>query len=305
MNNTTFQLTEEQLSEFDKNGYIGPFTLFTPDEMQEKLKEIRIKLLDTTNSVYQGKACDSVSGNTTIANFDRHLDINLLFNHINRREIVDRVCSILGNDVLCWRTEFIPKYPGDEGTDWHQASTFSHADVKKLPQILWPEDSHLSGAINVWTAFTDASIEHGCLQFIPTTHKKLYYDENKPMKFKPEHANKIKKQGVNRGFYGYDFRQLKIDPTWSPDESDGVSMNMKPGQFIIFWSTLIHASHPNISKQMRLGYCARYVPTSVKIYPESDVLDEFGGKASLEKYRAVLVNGTCQYDYNRIIDKSL
>ena len=48
-----------------------------------------------------------------------------------------------------------------------------------------------------------------------------------------------------RGFFGYDYRELQIDPNWKPNEEDAVSMEMKAGQFIIFWSTLMHASHPH------------------------------------------------------------
>ena len=80
-------------------------------------------------------------------------------------------------------------------------------------------------------------------------------------------------------------------------------MVMQPGQFIIFWSTLMHASHPHIgkTKQMRLGYVARYVPTSVRIYPDTEVLTEYGGSIKLDKYGAVLVSGkNDEFTYNRI-----
>ncbi|MFH9663534.1 phytanoyl-CoA dioxygenase family protein [Streptomyces sp. NPDC017248] len=83
-------------------------------------------------AVYGDEAAES--GNTNISNYDRHLDSTFLADHICRPEIVDRVRSVLGPDVLNWRTEFFPKYPGDEGTDWHQADTFANASGQ--PQIL-------------------------------------------------------------------------------------------------------------------------------------------------------------------------
>jgi len=43
---------------------------------------------------------------------------------------------------------------------------------------------------------------------------------------------------------------------------------MNAGQFVIFWSTLMHSSYPNVTKdKMRLGYASRYIPTSVRVYP--------------------------------------
>ena len=64
----------------------------------------------------------------------------------------------------------------------------------------------------------------------------------------------------------------------------------------------MHASHPHSgkTKETRLGYAARYVPTSVRIYPYSDVLEEYGGRVSLERYGAVLVSGENKFSHNRI-----
>ena len=58
------------------------------------------------------------------AQLRRHLDIPNLNQIISNPRLVDKISSILGPDVLSWRTEWFPKYPGDEGTDWHQAESF-------------------------------------------------------------------------------------------------------------------------------------------------------------------------------------
>ncbi|NEQ80320.1 MAG: chlorinating enzyme [Moorea sp. SIO2I5] len=293
-----FSLTPEELANFHKLGYAGPFTLYEPKEIKALWSRERVNVFDRTKAVYQEVA--AISGATNISNYDRHLDVSFLADHICRPEIVDRVCSILGPDVLCWRTEFFPKYPGNEGTDWHQADTFANASGS--PQILWPEAEDFGGTITVWTAFTESTVENGCLQFIPGTHRTMYYDETKGMHYDMEQINQQKKGEVLRGFFGYDYRQLQIDPDWTPDESKSVSMVMQPGQFIIFWSTLMHASHPHIgkTKQMRLGYVARYVPTSVRIYPDTEVVTEYGGSIKLDQYGAVLVSGKNKYTHNRI-----
>ena len=293
-----FSLTIEQVEQFHRDGYIGPFDLYEPEEMEHTLRRLRPRLLDTRRAVYgQGKA---VSGVTNLANYDRHLDIEFLAEHIARPEIVDRVSSVLGPDVLCWRTEFFPKYPGDEGTDWHQADNFANVAGSKKPQIEWPNDSGFGGTITVWTAFTPATVDNGCLQFIPGTHDVMNYDESKTMDYDPEAINRTEKAGVRRGFFGYDYRQLQKDPDWTPDESAAVSQIMRQGQFIIFWSTLMHASHPHAGRtdQMRLGFAARYLPTSVRVYPYSDGLEEFGGRASLEGFGNVLVAGHDEFGHN-------
>jgi non-heme Fe2+,alpha-ketoglutarate-dependent halogenase len=297
-----FSLSDEDLKKFHEQGFIGPFTLCSPEEMEESVRELRKKLFNVKNAIYSTKK--SVSGATNLANYDRHFDIEFLSELIKRPEVVDRVSSILGPDLLCWRTEFFPKYPGSEGTDWHQASNFANVAGDKKPQIVWPNGSDFGGTITVWTAMTDSTIENGCLQFIPGTHTSMNYDESKEMTYDAEMIDKQDKGGIKRGFFGYDYRQLQIDPSWKPDEEKAKSMVMKAGQFIIFWSTLMHASHPHSGKTdaMRLGFSKRYVPTSVQVYPFSRELKEFGGEASLANHKCVLVSGKDAYGHNVIAE---
>ncbi|MFD7668385.1 chlorinating enzyme [Streptomyces sp. NPDC059788] len=293
-----FTLDAKELADFHARGYAGPFTLYEPDEIKAIWRRERLRLLDRSAAVYQDDA--AVSGTTNIANYDRHLDSDFLAGHITRPEIVNRVSRILGPDVLCWRTEFFPKYPGDEGTDWHQADTFANASGS--PQIRWPDGSDFGGTITVWCAFSEASVDMGCLQFIPGTHRTMFYDETKRMHYAPDQVNSVEKDGVRRGFFGYDYRELQIDEDWTPDESRAVNMEMRAGQFIVFWSTMMHASHPHSgrSRDMRMGFAARYVPASVQIYPGTDAIEEYGGRVSLDRYGAVLVHGENPYDHNRI-----
>ncbi len=296
---TRFNMTPEELASFHANGYFGPFQVYDTEQMKKLWRRERLQLLDRSMAVYQGE--DVQSGNTNIANYDRHLDSTFLAEHVCRPEIVDRVSSVLGPDVLCWRSEFFPKYPGDEGTDWHQADTFANASG--TPQILWPDElKDFGGTITVWTAFTETDEETACLQFIPGTHEHMYYDESRGMQYDTTRINTTDKDGVRRGFFGYDYRNLQIDPDWKPDESKAVSMVMRPGEAILFWSTLMHASHPHLGKteQMRLGFASRYVPTCVRVYPDCDAIEEYGGRIGLDRYGAVLVSGENTYSHNRM-----
>jgi non-heme Fe2+,alpha-ketoglutarate-dependent halogenase len=293
-----FRLTEDEIKQFHENGFIGPFTLYTEDEIKEIYKEVRAQLFNRDYAPYE------TSIESALANYDRHLDIDLLSQHICRKEIVERLEGILGKNILCWRSEFIPKRPGAEGTDWHQADTFSHASGK--PQLVWPsQDAEGGGCINVWTAFTEATEETGCMLFIPGTQNEAFYDESKGLNYDPEKNNNIIKGEVPRGFNGYDYRELQIDPNWRPDESKAVPMVMKAGEFIIFRSKLLHASKPNTSKtKTRLAYVSRYVPANVKVYPDTEFVEEFGGAYSLDKYGVVEVVGNNLESSNKVKTKN-
>lgn len=294
-----FSLSNEEIEQFKKDGFIGPFDAYEKDEMNAHWRKLRGKLFDQSKAIYSSQ--NAQSGATNLANYDRHFDVPFLKQHIKNPRIVDRLASLVGPDILCWRTEFFPKYKGDEGTDWHQASTFANTSNK--PKLIWPEGTdHLGGTLTVWTAFTDSTKENGCLQIMPGTHRTLYYDESKTMAYSPDKINNVSKKGTNRGFFGYDYRDLQVDPNWSPDENKAIPLVMKAGQFVIFWSTLMHASlpHRSTAKDMRLGYACRYVPTSVQVYPGIDKIEEFGGQIDLAKHGSVLVSGEDSFGHNKL-----
>jgi len=294
----TFFLTRDELAEFHTKGFLGPYDLMSADEIKALWKRMRLELFDRTKAVYP----DAQPG-TGIYDYDRHLDNSILADIVCRPQIVHRMASILGPDVLCWRTEFFPKYPGDEGTDWHQVDTFGGADG--IPHIKWPDGSDFGGAMTAWIAFSDASAEMSCMQFMPGTQRTMYFDESKGMHYDPKKANHHEINGVLRGFFGYDWRELQKDPDWAPDESQAVTMPCRAGQFLIFPTTLMHASTPHAgkTKEMRLAVAARYVPTSVELYGNmrtTNIVRELGGTYSLDQYGAVLVAGRNDYTHNRI-----
>jgi non-haem Fe2+, alpha-ketoglutarate-dependent halogenase len=295
--NKPYGLSGDQLTSFRSRGFIGPFDLYDAEEIRVRYKKLRGEIFDRTRAIYQ------LDHTSRLAGYDRHLDIDFFSQHIIRREIIDKVEGILGPDIICWRSEMFPKYPGDEGTDWHQADTFAHASGE--PQIVWPMDSRFGGSLTVWTAVTDATEETGCLRFMPGTHEEMFYDESKGMEYQPENVNAVEKDGMKRGFFGYDYRNLQKDPNFVPDEKLAVSIPMSAGQFVIFWSTLMHSSLPNISKnKTRLGFTARYVPACVKVYPDTKTVNEYGTVLDLEKYGVVLVSGVDAYKHNRLRTQS-
>jgi len=299
MTNKKFSLSQSEINQFRENGFLGPFDLYTPEEMADIHKKVRAGVFNREFAAY------NVPLDSPPVNYDRHLDVPLLGRHIGRPEIVDRICSLYGDDLMCWRSEFFPKYPGDEGTDWHQVDSFAHATGE--PQIVWPIQGEFgAGTITAWTAFTDVTVETGCLMMIPGTHKKMNYDESKGMKYDPELRNSSVKEGKKMGFFGYDYRSLQIDPDWKPDESKAQHFEMKAGQFILFLSTVCHASMPNVSeKKMRLGYACRYLPSYVYVYPGTDRVEEYEVGFSLENYGTIIVAGNNLQPENRQRDKNL
>jgi len=274
---------EQDQKLFDDNGYIGPLTILETSEVDSMWKDVRVQLLDKKNAIY---------GNNKM-NYDRHLDVKGLSDIVSHPAIVRRVQNVLRSEnILCWRTEWFPKYPGSEATAWHQAESFVafEGDSKLVPT------AHHEGSweVTVWFAFTEATRETACLKVMPKTHRTWYFDEKRNIEFDPSQTS---------GFYGYDFEKLKIDPNWKPDEEQALHFPMQAGQVIMFTSRLLHGSNPNTTKdKTRMGLAIRYVPTDVKVYsnhPEGK-FTHFGEIFPLDKYNAVLVSGKDTYGHNRI-----
>lgn len=283
-------LAEHEIEFFKENGFVGPFTLYSPEQAVRRWNQAKIEMVTSKNKPHS----------STIINYDRHLDCNSLSEHIARPEIVSRLRSLMGDDILCWKSNIFPKYPGDAGTGWHQVETFRAGqvgDVTKPALTYTANSSQVTSELTVWTAFSPAQREHGCMTFIPGTHKKWYYDETKPMK------NKV--ESKRNDFFGFDYSELKIDQDWDPDSQDCAKMEMNAGQFVIFMAKCVHGSLPNISSQTRIGFASRYVLPSVKVYEGIDHLEEYGERLSLDYFSCVLVSGEDRYGYNKICAQNL
>ena len=286
-----YYLSDAETKFFYQNGYLGPYTLCPPDEMTSLFAEVRMDLLDTHNAPFPNSKL----------NYDRHLDIPALNQIISNPKITHRVSSIIGPDLLSWRTEWFPKYPGDEGTDWHQAESFVEFEgTEKIAPTAAEEGKPWE--LTAWIAMSESTKENGCLKVMPGTHRTWFFDEKKNIRFEPENFNKkVINTGEKAGFYGYDYDKLKLDPTWKPDEENAVHMVMKPGQFCLFTSRCMHGSNPNSTKDStRFGWATRFVPTHVKVYDGQDSFHHFGEEFPLDRHSTVLVLGEDRYHHNRV-----
>jgi non-haem Fe2+, alpha-ketoglutarate-dependent halogenase len=282
-----FGLTDEEVESFKENGFVGPFDCYDPEEAPLLWDQAKIEMVLSKNKPHE----------STIINYDRHLDCDTLSAHVCRPEIVQRLQSLMGNDILCWKSHIFKKEPGEAGTGWHQVETFQVGETS-LPSLNYTQaQDGLAQEVTVWTAFSEAQVENACMRFLPGSHKRWYYDEAKALSHDVE--------SKTHDFFGYDYSELKLDQDWDPDAERIVDMEMTAGQFVIFVAKCVHGSRPNVSDQARLGFASRYVHPSVKVYENVDQLAEFGDSISLDYHGSVLVSGEDAFGYNRLHDRNL
>ena len=269
---------------FEERGFIGPFTLWEPEVMSAWWKEQRRALLNPENAA-------KAAFNNPV-NYDRHLDIPGLSKLVSEPAIVRRFQNLIGPDVICWRTEFFPKNPGDSGTGWHQVETYSIGEAAKGMLEPTERSEGVPCELTAWVAFTEATKQNGCLKLIPGSQRTWHYDEKARISWDNSRAENT--------FFGYNYDALRIDETWNPDEQEVAHVEMKPGEFIIFTARCVHGSNPNTTRKQRMGFSVRVVPTHVRVYGDMTEFHEFGHHFDLAKHGCVLVGGQDDFGFNRM-----
>ena len=137
------------------------------------------------------------------------------------------------------------------------------------------------------------------MRFLPGSHKKFYYDEKKSVS--TGRNGDYQHTKTDTGFFGYDFSEFKVDPSWDPESANPVDMELQAGECVIFTASCAHASHNNTSeRQTRLAISGRYVPTHVRVYPDLSSYNAHGETFDLANYATVLVSGSDTYGHNQI-----
>ena len=138
-------LSEDEMESFRTQGFLGPFTLCSPEEMAAMRTDIEAVL-----------ASDPPEHKTRAHN--RHLDSRLIHELSTHPSIIERMQCLYGPDLLLWRTNFFVKEPGAKEIPWHQDHNY------------WPLEPPIIAS--AWIAIDEATVENSCLQIIPGSHRK-------------------------------------------------------------------------------------------------------------------------------------
>src|SRR5258708_5459288 len=82
----SFALSKTEIEQFHKQGYLGPYTAFTPEEMADYRAKIEAVVKTEGPNKKNPSQC-------------RHLDSPVVFDLCSSPAIVDRMRSLYGNDL--------------------------------------------------------------------------------------------------------------------------------------------------------------------------------------------------------------
>ncbi len=210
-------LDERSIDRFRKDGFLGPLPLIDEDEIDEIRSIIDVLLMeDSSKSIFEQK-------------HNRHLDNTTVYSLSTHPGIVNRLGSLYGPDLLLWRTNFFVKDPGSKEIPWHQDHNY------------WPLEPPI--VASAWIAIDDSTVENGCVQVIPGSHRKTL-----------PHIPSVDNM---------EFKEMG-DPNYI-DETQLINLEMRAGECILFNERTVHHSDANTSKKRRIGLAVRMILPIVKV----------------------------------------
>jgi len=138
-------LMEDQIEGYHRDGCVFPIFLLTRTEaakLRQKFEGLEATIGGEVQQRFRIKA---------------HLPFPWLNDLIRHPTLLDAVEDIIGPNILCWGSSFFTKNAHDPRfVSWHQDSTYYN---------LKPAET-----LTAWVAFTDSTIESGCMRFIRGSH---------------------------------------------------------------------------------------------------------------------------------------
>ncbi|MGE3245466.1 MAG: phytanoyl-CoA dioxygenase family protein [Beijerinckiaceae bacterium] len=205
------------LADFERQGFVGPLRVFSSEQAQKYRAAL--------------EAYEAEYGSTSKLHMKSHLYLAFAWELTRTPAIADFARQLMGPDVLILASRFWIKEAGNTAfVSWHQDSTYFGLE----PDLYF----------NMWIALSDASVEAGCMRFIPGSHTSGIVEHE--MKLEPDNL-------LTRG---------QTIP--GLDASKGVPLPLQPGECSIHHGHVMHWSPPNLASDRRIGFGLSFIPAHVR-----------------------------------------
>ncbi|MET7766704.1 phytanoyl-CoA dioxygenase family protein [Streptomyces sp. NPDC005336] len=284
--------------QFGTDGFVGPFPAVSGRDL-ERVRDIANKIVANG---FESPLYGQRSGR------DWHLVHQEFLDLVRIPEIIDQLRSLLGDDLLLWRSQMFDKEPGDGPLQWHQANLFSGEEYGNEKHSLVPANSSSyadSFGVTVWFAFDDATEENGAVKLAKGTSRKRYPTKSVPFEesvFGQTLIAQWQRTGENHRIEemrGRSCYQATFDP-----EAEGVevhTMEVPAGHYFLFNERTEHCSGPNLTDRRRLGLNFRVVRGDTLIYPDRLTGDHIDGEGyDISSHRCILLSGSDRDGRNAI-----
>ena len=209
--------------EYKQNGFYSPLVLFS----LEQAKIYRNYLEEVENKIgplhYFAKT---------------YTMMRWVYEIATNKILLDFVEDLIGKNILLYNATFIIKEPMTKThVSWHQDLTY------------WGFDDN-EKQVSAWIALSNADETSGCMQMIPGSHKKGFFDHK---------STNDKNNVLSRG---QTVNNVDIDKA--------VLCPLQPGEASFHHGLTLHASKPNNSKDRRIGLNFQYITPDLKQLKSKD-----------------------------------
>lgn len=317
-------LGADEVARFERDGLLGPFPVLTPDEARALAADVRASTEDFKDNHYYGQEFADIQRRQGFWNLDwialyqalRHQGLWDLTTH---PAIVQRMASLLGDDVMCWRNQVFEKAPGDAGTIWHQNSVFQeNSRAHKLAPTTAVDPGMVQ--LTAWVALSDVTIENGALRvvvgsFVDGRLEHAYeFARNRTQDFMatldPDQVDRFLRVAL---FAPTNFMKAQAmfelnAPRFAAmlGRCEVRDLTMRAGEAIIFSSLNMHGSFANTSAaDTRLAFAGRYANHDVRAYPGQtfDVFPTATGEVRfpVAPLACIHVHGEDRFGHNHVV----
>ena len=239
------RLTESQISDFHEDGYLRLENVLDEEDLRPVIEEYSALIDERAQLLYAAGKVSSLYADEPfarrmaclaeeapeVAEWRRDgLDIMQArgkgtFNFLKNPKILDLAESLVGSEIVCNPIQHIRAILPQRLTDMQPANWHQDAGV------CWPEaDPYFM--LTIWVPIGDATLENGCLEVMPGSHKYGLFDHTRV-----------------RGAIGPAEGLPPIDPLPLPIPAGGV---------ILFHNYTLHHAQPNESDTVRWSIDLRY-----------------------------------------------
>lgn len=229
-------VSNEQISFYQENGYVVIEDFLNADELEQWRNAVREAIEERNGQKMPGKSLkvnedDGINKDADYFNkvFDQLLNLwqtNATMKKIMVDERIGKMAAELAgvDGIRIWHDQALIKRPWANPTSWHLDTPFwSFSDRR---------------ALSIWVALDDATLENGCLFFIPGSHKLTSFDN----------------PGIGKNMSAiFDFY-----PQFRNTKS--VAAPMKAGSCSFHNGLTIHGAHANMTPGFRRAMTCAYMP---------------------------------------------
>ncbi len=233
---STFQLTTEQVADYDRDGYIIVRNFLSPEEAG-KLHSIAVG--DDTMKKHSFDLNDQAGKKTKLALW--YSPGNDTYGLLTKSHRMLNTANTLmdGNAAVChFHSKLMQKEPRIGGAwEWHQDYGYWYKN-----EFLFPDQM-----ISIMIAITEANEQNGCMQVIKGTHKMG----------RIEHGFAGEQVGASQHYVDLALKTMEL-----------VYVSLMPGDALIFHPNLLHRSEANLSDNARWSMISVYNRSSNVPYNE-------------------------------------